>query len=217
MVMIHLRQHIHRIRIERQVRAVHDTERIQLVPQRALPEHELRGIRTIQAVHAVRAAYPVLQRNIVPPRRAGRAGAIVSRKQSLTEADLLLFALQEMRVGLGAGMEEPRHLDRFLRDVLKIANNILRFPDHPVLATVVDAPLMDETTHSLYARDISHARYTILFPCGRNWLRYRTHCVYSSSSLDSRGTGSRRLMRFRMVIGAPYRLKRSSKWRDAAV
>lgn len=59
--------------------------------------------------------------------------------------------------------------------------------------------------------------YTIRFSLGKNWLRYSTHCVYSSSSFDSRGTGSRFLTRLRIVIGAPYRRNRSSKCLEAAV
>ena len=66
-----------------------------------------------------------------------------------------------------------------------------------------DLSTIELETYSLYARDISQARYTIFLSRGRNWLRYLTHWVYSSSNFDSRGTGSRLLMRFRIVMGAP--------------
>jgi hypothetical protein len=59
-VVIHLSQHIHGVRIERQVRMFHNSEGIQLVPQRALPEDKLRRVGTVQAIHAVRPADPIL-------------------------------------------------------------------------------------------------------------------------------------------------------------
>ena len=73
------------------------------------------------------------------------------------------------------------------------------------------------TSYSLYARDISHAWYTIFLPSGRNWFRKFTQWVYSSRSLDSLGCGSRFLIKFKIMIGAPYRANRSSKCRAAAV
>jgi hypothetical protein len=59
--MIHFGQHIDRIGIEYQVRAVYYTQGIELVTQDTLAKDKLSCIRTIETVHAVRPAYPVLQ------------------------------------------------------------------------------------------------------------------------------------------------------------
>ncbi len=61
----------------------------------------------------------------------------------------------------------------------------------------------DVRTYSLYARDISHAWYTIFLSSGKNWFKKLTQWVYSSKSFDSLGCGSRFFIRFRIMIGAP--------------
>ena len=89
------------------------------------------------------------------------------------------------------------------------------------------------TSCLLDARLISHALYKIFLSSGKNWFRYVIALVYSSSRIDSRGVRSRdwcwsvgflrssmiliTLTRFSTKRGAPYRSKRSSKWRAAAL
>jgi len=58
--MVHLRKHIDRVGIKSQIRVIHYTEGIQLVPESALSEHELRCVCAVETIHTVGPANPVL-------------------------------------------------------------------------------------------------------------------------------------------------------------
>ena len=70
-----------------------------------------------------------------------------------------------MRVGLRARMEETSELNTLFCKVFQIADDVLGFPAAKVRQKIL-VILMG--TYSLYARDISQARYSIFFPSGRN-------------------------------------------------
>ena len=62
MIMIHLREHVHRIGVERKVvRIVKHAECVKLMTQRSFPEHKLCSVCSVKAVHTVRPAYAILQ------------------------------------------------------------------------------------------------------------------------------------------------------------
>ena len=63
MVVVHLREHVDRVGIERKVGGMNDTEGIELVSKRTFPKHELRRVRTIKTVNAVCPAEAVLHRH----------------------------------------------------------------------------------------------------------------------------------------------------------
>ena len=60
--MVHFRQHVHDVRVEHQVRAISDTERIQLMSQCAFSKHKLSRVCPIKTIDAVCSADTVLQR-----------------------------------------------------------------------------------------------------------------------------------------------------------
>lgn len=68
-VVVHLRQHIHSVRIERQIRAFHNAKGIELVPKSALSKDELGGVGTVETIDAVRPADACLQRDVIAPGR----------------------------------------------------------------------------------------------------------------------------------------------------
>ena len=69
-IMVHLRKHIDRIGVKGQIRVIYDPKGIQLVPQSALSEHELRCVCAVKTVHAIGPANPVLQKHFAAPNRA---------------------------------------------------------------------------------------------------------------------------------------------------
>lgn len=68
MIVIHLRQHIHRVRVKGQIRAIDDSQGVQLVPKCTLPEHELRSVRPVKTVYTVGTAYAILDGHGASPR-----------------------------------------------------------------------------------------------------------------------------------------------------
>lgn len=67
-VMVHFRQHVHGVGIESQVGIFYDSESIKLMSKCSLSENELGGIGPVEAIHAIRATYPILKGDRVPPR-----------------------------------------------------------------------------------------------------------------------------------------------------
>lgn len=61
MVVIHLSQHIHCIRIECQVRIVDHPKGIKLMAECSFSKYKLGSISPIEAVYAIRPAYAILQ------------------------------------------------------------------------------------------------------------------------------------------------------------
>ena len=70
MIVVHLRKHVDRVGVKGQIRVIHDPERVQLVPQRALSEHELRCVCAVETIHTIGPANPVLQKHLAAPNRA---------------------------------------------------------------------------------------------------------------------------------------------------
>ena len=66
-VMVHFSEHIDSIRVERKIWCVDDTQGIQLVTERAFAKHELRCIRAIETIDAIRSADAVLHRHRCAP------------------------------------------------------------------------------------------------------------------------------------------------------
>ena len=60
MIMVHLGKHVDRVGIKSQVRVIHDSKGIQLVPQSALSKYELRGVCAVKTIHTIGPANPVL-------------------------------------------------------------------------------------------------------------------------------------------------------------
>jgi hypothetical protein len=60
MIMIHLRQHIHRVTIKRQIRIVYHTQGIKLMAQCPFTEHKLSSVRPIEAINTIDTADAVL-------------------------------------------------------------------------------------------------------------------------------------------------------------
>lgn len=58
--MIHFCQHIDRVGVKWKVRISDHAQRIQLVTKCSLAIYELRGIRAIQTIYAVRTTYAIL-------------------------------------------------------------------------------------------------------------------------------------------------------------
>ena len=69
-IMIHLRKHIDRDGVKGQIRVIHDPKSIQLVPQSALSEHELRCVCAVETIHTIGPANPILQKHLAAPNRA---------------------------------------------------------------------------------------------------------------------------------------------------
>jgi hypothetical protein len=78
-----------------------------------------------------------------------------------------------MGIWFGARVEETGDLDGFLSQVFQITDNVLGFPDERIRKLKVFIEGRCEL-YSLYARDMSHAWYTIFFPSGRNWFKKST-------------------------------------------
>jgi hypothetical protein len=69
-IVVHLRKHIDRVGVKGQIRVIYDPKGIQLVPQSALSEHELRCVCAVETVHTIGPANPVLQKHLATPNRA---------------------------------------------------------------------------------------------------------------------------------------------------
>ena len=82
MIMIHLGQHVDSIGVECKVGAFNDAKSVQLVAEGALAEHELSGIRPVQAINAIRSTDPILQGYFVAPSPVSATSGIVSRLET---------------------------------------------------------------------------------------------------------------------------------------
>ena len=60
-IMVHLSQHVDRVRVERKVGAINDAKGIQLMPKCTLSEDKLGGIGSVQAIHTICSTYPILE------------------------------------------------------------------------------------------------------------------------------------------------------------
>ena len=63
MIMIHLREHVHRIGIECQIGCVDNAKSVKLMAQGALAEDELSCVCPVQTVYAVRPADTILDQH----------------------------------------------------------------------------------------------------------------------------------------------------------
>lgn len=123
-VVVHLRQHVHRVRVKYEVGRVDDPEGVELVSEHAFPKDELRCVSPVQAVDTVGSADAILESDRITVRRA--RPPLVERIRSCSGHSPIV--LQLVRVRLWTGVKETCKLDGFLRDVFEVADDVLRLP-----------------------------------------------------------------------------------------
>ena len=146
-IMVHFSQHIYDIRVEHQVRAISDTERIELMSQRAFSKHKLSCVCPIKTIDAVCSADPVLQRY-----DGANARITVMSKTLIPNSKWrkgFTPSLALMRIGFGPGMEETRLLDPLLRQVFEIVDYILGFSSNNNIRW---SPITSDTNPTLCRR-----------------------------------------------------------------
>jgi hypothetical protein len=130
-IVVHLRQHVDCVRIEREIWVVHYPKSVKLMTKRTLAKYELRRIGAVKAIHTICSTNTVLEGDGAAPRHFGFSD-VVSTTRYFKRHYLLSFVLKVVRIRFGSRMEETSDLDRLLSDVFQITDNVLSLPAHAV-------------------------------------------------------------------------------------
>ena len=59
--MVHLREHVDRVRVEGEIRSLHNAKGVQLMTKCALSKDKLGSVRPVKTINAVCPAYAILE------------------------------------------------------------------------------------------------------------------------------------------------------------
>lgn len=107
---------------------LHDTKSIELVTKRPFSKDELCSVRSVKTVDAIGPTNPVLKGYRVPPLYILISWHSQTYSWTIKQGSSLVFRMKLVGEGFGPRVKEASLLNRFLSDILKVADDILSLP-----------------------------------------------------------------------------------------